>query len=310
MFKSSLFSIVLLFFFLAVRNVASVHLTDHDMVTDPCGLVLFKGRYHIFYQFFRLKGQKLNLETFQTLQWGHSSSSNLIDWVNHEKVINSTFDPEPTFFRGKEMKNVGKRMPFSGSTIVDSTNATGLLIKPNEPILMIYSSISKVLYGEFDPLTSADFILSEVYMYYSYDGYKFKKYERPIVQRSEIYRNFRDPVVFRYRDGHFNLLMCENTRLAIYQSTDLINFKKTSTFEFDLPKDVVEWETPNLVPIGNQSFLILSNNLEPRTQSTEERRPDFHFATTRYFVGSFDGYRFEVHRNETREVSVLLKLNF
>ena len=161
---------------------------------------------------------------------------------------------------------------------------------------MIYSSISKFLFGEFDAVTNADFILSEVYMYYSYDGYTFKRYERPIIERSEIYRNFRDPVVFKYEEKHYNLLMVENTRLCIYRSSDLINWTKESTFEYELPNDVVEWETSNLIQIGNESLLILSLNKEPENE-------DLHYCSTRYFVGSFDGHRFEVDNNQTREVS-------
>lgn len=36
------------------RQPPSPHLTDVDLVTDPCGFVFFNGKYHLFYEFFQL----------------------------------------------------------------------------------------------------------------------------------------------------------------------------------------------------------------------------------------------------------------
>lgn len=104
-----------------------------------------------------------------------------MNWEIHEKIIKGYKDPNPTFYRGKEIKTVTNIIPFSGSAIVDSQNVTGLLKDIEEPIIMVYTSMSKMLFGEIDEITNNNFIFSTVYMFYSYDGYKFIKYETPMI---------------------------------------------------------------------------------------------------------------------------------
>ena len=280
------------------QSTSVVHFTDHNLITDVCGIVRFDGLYHMFYQHFELPSTMENDlkqidRIFDKLSWGHATSTDLLKWTIHEKIINSTIDPNPTFHQGKPVIKVSKLQPFSGSAIVDTANATGLLKHRNRPILMVYTSLSKFLYEELDPKTNANFIHSTVYMYYSYDGYKFTQYDAPIINRSETIRNFRDPVVFKFSDGHYNLIMEENTQLGIHKSFDLINWQKTSTFDYPLSKDEVERETPNLVRVDDHWLLVISSNLEPATG-------DFHYCTVKYFVGSFDGYEFNVERNQSR----------
>lgn len=193
---------------------SSVHFTSDNLVTDPNGIVWFKGKHHMFYQYFRLENNTRDLLFFQRVNWGHSTSDDLLVWQTHDTVVRGYVDSEPTFFHGKQVHNVSVVVPFSGNAIVDDKNVTGLLKAKDEPVLMLYTSMSKFLFGVIDPLINADFILSTVTMFYSYDGYNFKKYEKPIIDRSETIRNFRDPTIFKYRDGHFNLIMVENMRVS------------------------------------------------------------------------------------------------
>lgn len=211
--KLSAITLILVFF---TRTTDSVHLTDSDLVTDPSGITFFKNKYHIFYQFFNLgKNIKRDIYFFQSVNWGHSTSSDLLKWDNHEIVIKGFKDKKPTYFRNKEIRNVSILTPFSGSCIVDNENVTGLLKSNDEPVLLLYTSLSKFLYNEIDTFTNSDFIISLVYMYYSYDGYNFTKYEKPMIDKSLTLRNFRDPSVFKYSDNHFNLMMTENMKFAV-----------------------------------------------------------------------------------------------
>ena len=60
-------------------------------------------------------------------------------------IIRGGFDPTPTFYQGKRVENVSIQVPFSGSAVVDSRNDSGLMRRKNEPVLMIYVSMSKFL---------------------------------------------------------------------------------------------------------------------------------------------------------------------
>ena len=149
-----------------------------------------------------------------------------------------------------------------------------------------------------DPLTNQLFIYSSQDMYYSYDGFSFKRFDRPMIEKSEIFRNFRDPNVFRYRD-QWNLIMVENTRFAVYRSRDLINWERVSVFiDPKLPAEVVELETPSLVEMGNQTwFLVHSLHVELGNYSAHN-----FYGSTRYYVGTFDGIDFRVDEHQSRAI--------
>lgn len=151
-----------------------------------------------------------------------------------------------------------------------------------------------MLFGEIDEETNNNFIFSTVYMYYSYDGYKYEQYKTPMIDRSLTIRNFRDPIVFKYEDNHYNLIMCENLKLAIHKSKDLIHWEKVSLFDYPLPNDVVELETPNMLMVDKTSLLIVSINVKADDSIS-------FFCTMKYFVGQFDGYEFKVEKNQSRE---------
>lgn len=68
-----------------------------------------------------------------------------IKWQHHDLVIRGAVDPTPTFYQGKRVQNVSVKVPFSGSAIVDSRNDSGLMRRKDEPVLMIYVSMSKFL---------------------------------------------------------------------------------------------------------------------------------------------------------------------
>lgn len=45
---------------------------------------------------------------------------------------------------GHEVKTVSNIVPFSGSAIVDTQNVTGLLKSLDDPVIVVYTSLSKV----------------------------------------------------------------------------------------------------------------------------------------------------------------------
>ena len=47
------------------------------------------------------------------ISWGHAVSSNLIKWKIYPKVLHPAVDPNPTFFRGKEVRTVSKLREYA-----------------------------------------------------------------------------------------------------------------------------------------------------------------------------------------------------
>ena len=118
-----------------------------------------------------------------------------------------------------------------------------------------------------------------------------------MIEKSEVFRNFRDPNVFRYRD-QYNLIMVENTQFGIYRSRDLINWEKISIVQDPkLPAEVVELETPSLVEFENTTFLVHSSHRELGNYSAHN-----FYGSTRYYVGTFDGTDFRIDDVQYRSV--------
>ena len=74
----------------------------------------------------------------------HASNFFQIKWKKHDVVIRGTNDPTPTFFHGQRV-NVSLLVPFSGSAIVDARNDSGLMKRKDEPVLLVFVSMSKFL---------------------------------------------------------------------------------------------------------------------------------------------------------------------
>lgn len=243
--------------------------------------------------------------------WNHATSDDMLNWQRKGTIIRGYWDPEPTFFRGERVKNVSMIVPFAGSVIIDHRNSSGLMRKRNESVLLLYTSLSKFLIDTVDPVRYNQlFIYSSVYLFYTYDGDEFHKYQRPLINYSETIRDFRDPNVFKFNETQYSMIMIENLEFSIHRSSDLINFEKISTFDPTphIPGDIIEVETPYLVTFGKDTFLIYSAHRNiPEYNNTEKQFENnvyhhFLYGTTRYIVGTFDGVEFKPHAdNQSRE---------
>lgn len=212
---------------------------------------------------------------FHKSMWNHATSDDMLNWQRKGTIIRGYWDPKSTFFRGKEVKKVSMIVPFAGSVYVDSrSNSSGLMRSKNEPVLLLYTSLSKFLIDTVDPLRYNQlFIYSSVHMFYSYDAEGFHKYPRPLINYSETIRDFRDPNVFKFNETQYSMIMIENMEFAIHRSVDLINFEKASNFDPTpfIPSDIIEVETPYLVTFGEDTFLIYSSHHNlPEFNNTEK----------------------------------------
>uniref|UniRef100_A0A452XGG5 Glycosyl hydrolase family 32 N-terminal domain-containing protein n=1 Tax=Aegilops tauschii subsp. strangulata TaxID=200361 RepID=A0A452XGG5_AEGTS len=59
------------------------YLEIYDDTKDPCGLMYYKGIYHNFYQY----NSHCALWCWGDITWGHSVSTDLVNWIQLEPVI-------------------------------------------------------------------------------------------------------------------------------------------------------------------------------------------------------------------------------
>src|SRR5438874_1532048 len=87
-----------------------------NWTNDPCGLVFANGEYHLFFQYNPLG------DLWGHMSWGHAVSRDLVRWQERPVAI-----PE------------GDAMIFTGSSVVDTRNTSGLC-QPGKPcIVSVYT---------------------------------------------------------------------------------------------------------------------------------------------------------------------------
>ncbi|WP_345751477.1 GH32 C-terminal domain-containing protein [Microbacterium rhizophilus] len=227
-----------------------------NWVNDPNGMIYYKGTYHLFYQ------HNPSGDQWGNMSWGHATSTDLVSWTEQPVAIPNT---ETEFI-------------FSGSTVVDWKNTSGLGTADNPPMVAIYTSDYRnhPVHGTKEATSLA----------YSLDaGMTWTKYSgNPVDDRSR--RDYRDPKVFWYGDedtGYWVSVTVEAdaSRVVINRSDNLIDWTELSVFTSSSLGGF--WECPDLYPIALDG--------DPAKQkwvlalSTQASRQS-------YLVGDFDGTTF------------------
>ncbi|PWT71483.1 MAG: levanase [Bacteroidetes bacterium] len=228
-----------------------------NWTNDPNGLVFYKGRYHLFYQY-NPYGIK-----WGHMSWGHAESTDLIHW-NHLPIAIAEKDGT---------------MIFSGSAVIDENNTTGFAKNTSEiPMIAIYT-------GHYIADTSRldDYLQSQQIAYSLDNGRNWTKYSNnPVLDLHK--KDFRDPCVFWYAPGKkwvMAVVLPREHIVQFYSSPDLKKWNHLSDFgpAGDI-KDI--WECPSLaqVPVagsGEKKKWVLFNSQQ---------------TTMQYFVGEFNGTSF------------------
>ena len=89
-----------------------------NWMNDPNGLVYYRGKYHLFYQY-NPAGN-----TWGNMSWGHAVSTDLVHWK--ELPVAIPYD--------------ANELVFSGSAVVNRTTQSGLGTKADPPLVAIYTS--------------------------------------------------------------------------------------------------------------------------------------------------------------------------
>jgi sucrose-6-phosphate hydrolase SacC (GH32 family) len=227
-------------------------------LNDPNGLVYENGLYHLYYQHYPYG------TIWNTMHWGHATSIDLIHWENQNIAIYPTQDGAI----------------FSGSTIIDEHNVTGFATsQSDQPLIAIFTLNEKDMENQ-DVQSQA--------IAYSYDhGMTFTHYEdNPVIPNPGV-RDFRDPNVVMRDDGKYLMSLAVGDKISFYSSDDLKSWTHLSDFSEGDHSGV--WECPALFSLhvkdesmdDKYDILIISEN------------SDAHGSMSQYFVGKFDGTKYE-----------------
>lgn len=226
------------------------HTPQYGWMNDPNGMFYKDGRWHMCYQFGPYGS------TWNNMTWGHSSSSDLINWEHHAPVLH----PD------------GLGAIFSGCAVVDKDNTAGF---GRDAIIAVY--------------TSAGASQMQSLAYSTDGGMTFTPFAgNPIITSM---KECRDPHIFRHEPSGkwiMTLACALDHQIWIYSSTDLKNWTKESEFGGYGCRDGV-WECPDLMELpvrgSDEKRWVLVCNINPGGI--------YGGSATQYFVGSFDGKTFK-----------------
>jgi len=188
------------------------------------------------------------------MHWGNAVSTDLVHWEDLPFIV----APDAL------------GAIFSGSSVVDTDNTAGF---GANAIVAMYTSAGQ---GQRQSIA------------YSTDrGRTFTKYEgNPVLDDPEKQPNFRDPKVIRYGDK-WVVCVAAGDVIAFYESVDLKNWRKLSEFGRGIGSHAAVWECPDLLRFkkGDKEKWVLIVNINPGGPNGG--------SVAQYFIGDFDGERFE-----------------
>lgn len=226
------------------------HTPSYGWMNDPNGMFYKDGVWHLYYQH-NPYGSK-----WQNLSWGHSTSTDLINWKPEPEAI------EPN----------GLGLVFSGSCVVDSAGTAGF---GKNAVIALY--------------TSADVSQTQSLAWSTDDGTTFNIYPgNPILtMESEA----RDPNMFWHTPTQQWVMLLAHAldhEMLIFTSPDLKDWTLQSSFGKGLGCQDGVWECPDLfelpVPGSDKKKWVLLCNINPGGP--------FGGSATQYFTGDFDGKTF------------------
>ena len=228
-------------------------------MNDPNGLVFYKEKYHLFYQY-----NPYSCE-WDSMHWGHAFSDDLVHWEHL-----------PIALAPDENGDI-----FSGSCIVDKRNVSGFGSEEGPAVLAFYTS--------HHPVTKRE----EQCVAVSNDGIHFTKYEmNPIIPGKEN-TPARDPFVFENKViGGYSLCITTEDAVQFYHSLDLLHWEKIGQYTLPLGAFQGMIECPVIFKSNEKYVLMMSMDIPETEFGKFPKDVEPHKRLIQYLVGEFDGKTF------------------
>lgn len=233
-------------------------------MNDPNGLVWHAGRWHLFYQYHphsRLWGP---------MHWGHASSTDLRQWQDH----------------GVALAPDDAGMVFSGSAVFDADNTSGLGTAGVPPLVALYT-----LHDEAAAQVGSTAFQHQALAWSLDGGAHWQRLPGPPVLPNPGLpgtRDFRDPkLLWLPERRRWLMALAVGDHIAFHSSADLRHWVHESDFGAGLGAHDGVWECPDLISLRTEEgtrWVLLVSLVKGGPAGG---------SATQYFVGHFDGRRFE-----------------
>ncbi len=221
-------------------NKDKIHLkAPGNWINDPNGFIFYKGKYHLFYQYFPYAPR------WGTMHWGHAVSEDLVSW-EHQGValFPSRREDQNGCFSGSAVEKDGQMYLFY----------TGVRYEKPNP-----DNIHKCLDEQF--VSSQMMISSEDGFHF--DNFNGKRVIIPAISDRKLgdRTHTRDPKVWRGRDAWYMVLgsrTAENTgKLLFYRSENLTDWTWVNEISRDGGFGWM-WECPDYFETEGGKVLLFS----------------------------------------------------
>ena len=204
-------------------------------LNDPNGFSYYKGKYHLFYQFYPYDIK------WNDMHWGHATSNDLIKW-EYEPVA------------------------LANDTIADANGCfSGSAIEKDGKLYLMYTGNINPNMG-YEP--NWDEMIQHQCLAVSEDGINFLKHKNnPIISEFDLPKgykraDFRDPKVIEKDGIYYVVLVAKNEQgrgeVLLYKSLDLIKWDYVSAIYQTKFEENIMLECPDLFTLDEKDILILS----------------------------------------------------
>lgn len=196
-------------------------------LNDPNGLIYFRGKYHLFYQYNPYYG------FWDYIHWGHAVSEDMVHWRFLPLAL-APSEPYDDYIRGG---------CFSGSAI-----------EHEGKLFLIYTGAAN--HGNGNEQTQC--------IAYSEDGIHFEKYDgNPVLKAPQGIPSsqFRDPKVWKHEDTYY--MVCGASRenkaqVLLYRSKDMFHWEYVNVLAESRGEWGFMWECPDFYQLGDKYVLTVS----------------------------------------------------
>ncbi len=205
-----------------------------NWINDPNGFIYYKGKYHLFYQYFPYAPE------WGTMHWGHAVSDDLVNW---EHVGIALF---PT-------KYGDQNGCFSGSAIT----------LPDGRQLLMYTGVVKERQanGGYNEVQAQCLAVG--------DGVDYVKYDKnPVLDEKDIPEggsrfDFRDPKMWREEDGTYRCIIGNRPadgsgQILLFESPDGYAWHYKKVLAANHNRFGKMWECPDFFPLDGKWVLLTS----------------------------------------------------
>lgn len=209
-----------------------------NWINDPNGFIYYKGKYHLFYQYFPYA------DFWGTMHWGHAVSDDLVKWDHLGVALHPSKKYDRNgIFSGSAIEVDGKMNLYYTAVVYDEEREENihLAVGPN-------GFQSQAMISSLDG--------------FSFDNFNGKKQIIPVIEDTEVAdpHDCRDPKVWKTGDTYYMCLASTHEKakgvLLLYKSTDAENWEYLNRLESE--KLGIILECPDMFEIDGKWYLACS----------------------------------------------------